>query len=98
MPADQRARLASQLAASGLAVTAVASSVQLVRGDVAEAELPALLEIAAQWRAPWVRVFSGPLDPDRPRSTQLRAMADVVRAVLPHAERLGVGDSRQRPA
>jgi sugar phosphate isomerase/epimerase len=91
MPADERARVAAQLRASGLAVTAVASSVRLVRGNVAAAELHALLEIAAQWRAPWVRVLSGALDPAAPRSTQLEAMAEVVRGVLPLVERLGVG-------
>jgi sugar phosphate isomerase/epimerase len=91
MPTDERARVASQLSASGLAVTAVASAVQLVRGDVAATELHGLLEMASQWRAPWVRVFGGALDPDTPRSTQLDAMAGVVRTVLPVVERLGAG-------
>jgi sugar phosphate isomerase/epimerase len=93
MPATDRARVRRTVAAAGLPVVAVDSSIRLTGDDPAPA-LRRFLELASDWESPLVRVFGGPLaatGPDpRTRRPQLRAAARVLEACVPLARRLGV--------
>jgi sugar phosphate isomerase/epimerase len=90
MPGPARAQVKRTVAAAGLPVIAVDSSVQLTADDPGP-ELRQFLELASDWEAPLVRVFGGPLAAENPeRATQLAAAARVLEAALPPAERLGV--------
>ena len=90
MPGPARAGVKRTVAAAGLPIIAVDSSVRLTAEDP-EPELLRFLELASDWGAPLVRVFGGPLAAeDAARRTQLAAAAGVLEAALPAAERLGV--------
>jgi sugar phosphate isomerase/epimerase len=91
MPAADRARVGRTLAAAGLPVVAVDSSIQLT-GDDPGPELNRFLRLASDWEAPLVRVFGGALPPDSSpaRREQLVAAAGVLEDALPLAGRLGV--------
>lgn len=80
-----RRRVRTVLEAAGLPVVAVDSSIRLAAGDAGTAtDTRALLELAADWRSPLLRVFGG----EGPQG--LDGMARLLTAVAPHAERLGV--------
>jgi sugar phosphate isomerase/epimerase len=89
MPAERRAQVRRTLAAAGLPVVAVDSSIRLT-GDDPGPELRRFLQLASDWDAPLVRVFGGDLDPPPARQDRLRAAARVLERAVPLAARLGV--------
>ena len=89
MPAESRARVKRTLAAAGLPVVAVDSSIRLT-GDDPGPDLRRFLQLASDWDAPLVRVFGGDLDPPPARQDRLRAAARVLEQAVPLAARLGV--------
>jgi fatty-acyl-CoA synthase len=97
IPADlapeQRRRVRDLLGGAGLAVVAVDTSVRLAGADPAGAgaELRAYLELAAEWGSPCIRVFGGERPPGVAADAVTAAMASLLDAAAPDAERLGVG-------
>lgn len=90
MSGPARAEVRRTVAAAGLPIVAVDSSVQLTAEDPGP-ELHRFLELASDWEAPLVRVFGGPLAAADPaRQAQLAAAARVLDAAVPAAQRLGV--------
>ena len=89
MPAARRAQVRRTLAAAGLPVVAVDSSIRLT-GPEPGPELRRFLELASDWEAPLVRVFGGELAAGSARGEQLRAAARVLEDAVPLAGRLGV--------
>ena len=91
MPAARRAHVKRTLAAAGLPVIAVDSSIRLT-GDDPGPELLRFLQLASDWEAPLVRVFGGALaaDSSPTRREQLRAAAQVLEDAVPLAGPLGV--------
>jgi sugar phosphate isomerase/epimerase len=90
MPAAARAKVKRIVAAAGLPVVAVDSSIQLTGGDPGP-DLRRFLELASDWESPLVRVFGGTLASERrARRRQLRAAAQVLDSCSPLACRLGV--------
>lgn len=90
MPADRRVHVGRTLAAAGLPVVAVDSSIRLT-GDDPGPELRGFLRLASDWEAPLVRVFGGSLAAaPAARREQLLAAAGVLEDVVPLAARLGV--------
>jgi sugar phosphate isomerase/epimerase len=89
LPAARRARVRRTLAAAGLPVVAVDSSIRLT-GEDPGPELRRFLQLASDWEAPLVRVFGGALDPPPARQDRLRAAARVLEEAVPLAARLGV--------
>jgi sugar phosphate isomerase/epimerase len=71
----------SVLEAAGLPMVALDTSIRLASGTAEDVR--AMLELAAEWRSPLIRVFGGDGSPD--------AMAGLLSAVAPDAARLGVG-------
>jgi sugar phosphate isomerase/epimerase len=89
LPAARRAQVRRTLAAAGLPVVAVDSSIRLT-GDDPGPDLRRFLQLASDWEAPLVRVFGGDLDPPPTRQDRLRAAARVLEEAVPLAARLGV--------
>jgi sugar phosphate isomerase/epimerase len=89
MPAARRAQVRRTLAAAGLPVVAVDSSIRLTGEDPGPA-LRQFLQLASEWESPLVRVFGGPLDPPPARPDRLRDAARVLEEAVPLAARLGV--------
>jgi sugar phosphate isomerase/epimerase len=89
LPAERRAQVRRTLAAAGLPVVAVDSSIRLT-GDDPGPDLRRFLQLASDWDAPLVRVFGGDLDPPPAREDRLRAAARVLEQAVPLAARLGV--------
>jgi sugar phosphate isomerase/epimerase len=90
MPAGARAAVKHTVAAAGLPIVAVDSSVRLT-DDEPGAELRGFLQLASDWEAPLVRVFGGALPDGEPdRQASLGRAAQVLEASVPTAERLGV--------
>ena len=90
MPAEERATVRQTLAAVGLPIVAVDSSIRLT-GDDPGPELSRFLELASDWECPLVRVFGGGLSDDpRLRREELEGAARVLEAGIPLAERTGV--------
>jgi sugar phosphate isomerase/epimerase len=90
MPAAARAAVKHTVAAAGLPIVAVDSSIRLT-DDEPGAELRQFLELASDWEAPLVRVFGGGLPDGEPdRQAVLVRAAQVLEASVPAAERLGV--------
>ena len=89
MPAERRAQVRRTLAAAGLPVVAVDSSIRLT-GEDPGPDLRRFLQLASDWDAPLVRVFGGDLDPPAARQDRLRAAARVLEEAVPLAARLGV--------
>jgi sugar phosphate isomerase/epimerase len=91
MPAARRAQVKRTLAAVGLPVVAVDSSIRLT-GDDPGPELRQFLQLASEWEAPLVRVFGGgPVADSSPASQeQLEIAAGVLQDAVPIARRLGV--------
>ena len=88
----ERARVRDVLAAGGVEVSALGTSVKLAAPDAEKsvAELRAGLALAADWSIPTVRVFGGRVAAGEDRAAANRRGASVVSAVLADAERLGV--------
>jgi sugar phosphate isomerase/epimerase len=84
-----RARVRRTLAAAGLPVVAVDSSIRLT-GEDPGPELHRFLQLASDLAAPLVRVFGGALDPPPARQDRLRDAARVLEEAVPLAARLGV--------
>jgi sugar phosphate isomerase/epimerase len=90
MPASARATVRQTVAAVGLPIIAVDSSIKLT-GDSPGPELSRFLELASDWECPLVRVFGGDLSDDEwLRHRQLAAAARVLEASIPVAEWAGV--------
>jgi sugar phosphate isomerase/epimerase len=90
MPAAGRAAVKQTVAAAGLPIVAVDSSIRLTDDDPGP-ELARFLELASDWESPLVRVFGGALpDSDPDRKARLAAAARVLEESVPLAERLGV--------
>lgn len=90
MPAAARAAVRQTVAAAGLPVVAVDSSIRLT-GEDPGPELSRFLELASDWECPLVRVFGGSLsDEAEVRRGQLTNAARVLEASIPLASRLGV--------
>lgn len=89
MPAADRAQVRRTLAAAGLPVVAVDSSIRLT-GDDPGPDLHRFLQLASDFQAPLVRVFGGDLDPPPARQDRFRAAARVLEEAMPLAARLGV--------
>jgi sugar phosphate isomerase/epimerase len=90
MPAAARAEVKRTVAAAGLPIVAVDSSIRLTSDDPGP-ELRQFLELASDWEAPLVRVFGGALPGDEPaRRSRLAEAARVLEEAVGLAERLGV--------
>jgi sugar phosphate isomerase/epimerase len=90
MPASARGAVRQTVAAAGLPIVAVDSSIRLT-GDNPGPELSRFLELASDWECPLVRVFGGGLSDDaRLRRGHLARAARVLEASVPLAERAGV--------
>jgi len=90
MSATDRARVKRTVAAAGLPVVAVDSSIRLTDDDPGP-QLRRFLELASDWESPLVRVFGGKLAVDQAeRREQLRAAARLLESSVPLARRLGV--------
>jgi sugar phosphate isomerase/epimerase len=90
MSATDRTRVKRTVAAAGLPVVAVDSSIRLTDDDPGP-QLRRFLELASDWESPLVRVFGGKLAVDRAeRQERLQAAARVLESSVPLAQRLGV--------
>jgi sugar phosphate isomerase/epimerase len=90
MPATERVRVKQTIAAAGLPIVAVDSSILLTAGD-AGSELRRFLELANDWESPLIRIYGGPLaEEPSARRRQIEAAAGVLEGAVPLAERLGV--------
>jgi sugar phosphate isomerase/epimerase len=90
MPASARTTVRQTVAAVGLPIVAVDSSIRLTDTDPGP-ELSRFLTLASEWECPLVRVFGGTLNDDpQVRREQLAGAARVLEASLPLAERAGV--------
>jgi sugar phosphate isomerase/epimerase len=90
MPAAARAEVRRTVAAAGLPIVAVDSSIRLTSDDPGP-ELRQFLELASDWEAPLVRVFGGALpEREHARSSRLAEAARVLEAAASIAERLGI--------
>jgi len=93
MSATDRTRVKRTVAAAGLPVVAVDSSIRLTDDDPGP-QLRQFLELASDWESPLVRVFGGRLPADgtdpQARQERLRAAARVLESSVPLAQRLGV--------
>jgi sugar phosphate isomerase/epimerase len=90
MPAAERVRVKQTVAAAGLPIVAVDSSILLTADDPGP-EVRRFLELANDWESPLIRVYGGPLaEEPRARQTQIEAAAEVLQRAVPLAERLGV--------
>jgi sugar phosphate isomerase/epimerase len=90
MPAAERVRVKQTIAAAGLPIVCVGSSI-LLTSENAGPELRRFLELANEWESPLVRVYGGPLaEEPQARRTQIEAAAEVLQGAVPLAERLDV--------
>lgn len=90
MPASARTTVRRTVAAAGLPIVAVDSSIRLTDDDPGP-ELSRFLTLASEWECPLVRVFGGGLSDDpRLRRAELAGAARVLEAGIPLAERTGV--------
>jgi sugar phosphate isomerase/epimerase len=90
MPASARAEVKRTVAAAGLPIVAVDSSIRLTSDDPGP-EVRQFLELASDWEAPLVRVFGGSLPGDESaRRSRLAEAARVLEDAVGVAERLGV--------
>ena len=90
MPAAERARVKQTVAAAGLPIVCVGSSVILTK-EGAGPELHRFLELTKEWESPVVRVYGGLLAEDAgARQKQMDAAAAVLEGAIPLARQLGV--------
>lgn len=89
---ERRRRVRSLLPDAGVPVAAVDSSIRLAGADPdrAASDLRWFLDLAADWDAPLVRVFGGEPPAGQPRGEVLDAMAGILTAAAPEAERRGI--------
>jgi sugar phosphate isomerase/epimerase len=90
MPASARNAVRRTVAAVGLPIVAVDSSIRLTDTDPGP-DISRFLTLASEWECPLVRVFGGALSDDpQVRFEQLAGAARVLEASIPLAERAGV--------
>jgi sugar phosphate isomerase/epimerase len=90
MPASARTTVRQTVAAVGLPIVAVDSSIRLTDEDPGP-DISRFLTLASEWECPLVRVFGGTLNDDpQVRRGQLAGAAKVLEAAIPLAERAGV--------
>jgi sugar phosphate isomerase/epimerase len=90
MPASARTTVRQTVAAVGLPIVAVDSSIRLADTDPGP-DISRFLTLASEWECPLVRVFGGTLNDDpQVRRGQLAGAAKVLEAAIPLAERAGV--------
>jgi sugar phosphate isomerase/epimerase len=93
LPAGDRRRAERALAASGVEVVALDTSLRLAGTDGAafKADVAAMAEIGAEWGAPLLRLFGGPL-PASPeaREEALGRAAELLAEAVPIAAEQGV--------
>jgi sugar phosphate isomerase/epimerase len=90
MPASARSAVRQTVAAVGLPIVAVDSSIRLTDENPGQ-DISRFLTLASEWECPLVRVFGGTLSDDpQARQDQIKAAAKVLEAALPLAERAGV--------
>jgi sugar phosphate isomerase/epimerase len=90
MPASARTTVRQTVAAVGLPIVAVDSSIRLADENPGP-ELSRFLTLASEWECPLLRVFGGALSDDpQGRRGQLAGVARVLEAGIPLAERAGV--------
>ncbi|HMO58054.1 MAG TPA: sugar phosphate isomerase/epimerase [Roseiflexaceae bacterium] len=94
LPTAERRRVRNALAAAGLPVICLDTSVRIAQPDAAAraaqiADARALLELAAEWGAPLIRVFAGP--PAGTAETEaLAAAAATLAPIAAYGQTLGV--------
>ena len=90
MPPAERVRVKQTIAATGLPIVSVDSSI-ILTNEEAGLELRWFLELANEWESPLIRVYGGPLaEEPGTRRTQMEAAAGVLQEAIPLAERFGV--------
>ena len=90
MSAAERVRVKQMIAAAGLPIVSVDSSI-ILTSENAGPELRRFLELANDWESPLIRVYGGPLaDEPGTRRTQMETAARALQEASPLAERLGV--------
>jgi sugar phosphate isomerase/epimerase len=88
--AAKRVKLKQTIAAAGLPIVSVDSSIFLTAQE-AGSELRRFLELASDWESPLIRVYGGLLAEEAvARRAQMEAAAAVLQKAIPLAERLGV--------
>jgi sugar phosphate isomerase/epimerase len=90
MPASARTTVRQTVAAVGLPIVAVDTSIRITDEDPGP-DISRFLTLASEWECPLVRVFGGTLSGDRQqRHDQIKGAATVLAAVIPLAEQAGV--------
>jgi len=90
MSPAERVRVKQTIAATGLPIVSVDSSI-ILTNEEAGLELRRFLELANEWESPLIRVYGGPLaEEPGTRRTQMEAAAGVLQEAIPLAERFGV--------
>ena len=90
LSAAERVRVKQTIAATGLPIVSVDSSI-ILTNEEAGLELRRFLELANEWESPLIRVYGGPLaEEPGTRRTQMEAAAGVLQEAIPLAERFGV--------
>jgi len=90
MSPAERVRVKQTIAAAGLPIVSVDSSIILTKEE-AGLEVRRFLELANEWESPLIRVYGGPLaEEPGTRRAQMEAAAGVLQEAIPIAERFGV--------
>lgn len=91
-PPAVQARVRSALASSGMTLVGLGSTIRLAEGEPAalSRQLAAYCELAAEWSAPFVRVFGGTLDTAQARPVALGRIATALELALHATRQLGV--------
>src|SRR5262249_17519466 len=88
--APERDRVKKTIAAAGLPIVCVGSTVILTQ-EGAGPELQRFLELTNEWESPLVRVYGGLLAEDAgARQKQMDVATEMLEAAIPLAEQLGV--------
>ena len=93
LPAAEREGVRKTLARAGLPIVALDSSVRVAAAPDAEtalSELRPMLELASEWRSPFVRVFGGEWNGARTRAEAVAQARHVLAEAATAAEPLGV--------
>lgn len=94
LPAASRRRAEAALAGAGVPLVSLDTSLRVAEPDQDAflADLEVMAEIAAQWGAPLLRLFGGPLPADPyERADALRRAGDLLGRAVPVAAEYGVG-------
>jgi sugar phosphate isomerase/epimerase len=90
MSAAERGRVKQTIAAAGLPIVSVDSSI-ILTGEGAGPEIRRFLELASDWESPLIRVYGGLLaEESGARRKQMEGAARVLEEAIPFAERVGV--------